>query len=198
MKKHFHLLIQVSCTSHFCISCPKHCGHIKDHYADTSLWLPAAKQFLQCCIVFSSLTWIVCKWFVRAKLWLCIFKHKRATYQLSMSKYSSSQYSKWGKGENMWWLINNTPSFTSATLKIIYADTSLWLPAAKQFPQCCIVLSSLSCVSDFVKTKLWLCTFKHKRATYVLSVSKPSSHSTASGKKEKTWLSNNTPRFILA
>ena len=35
-----------------------------------------------------------------------------------------------GKGENMWWLINNTPSFTSATLKIMHVDISLWLPAS--------------------------------------------------------------------
>ena len=67
-----------------------------------------------------------------------------------------------GIGENMWWLVNNTPSFTSATLKIKHADTSLWLPAAKvnymharPFLQCCIVLSSLSCISHFVKAKLW-------------------------------------------
>jgi len=51
-------------------------------------------------------------------------------------------------------------SFTSTTLNIMHADTSLWVQAArlqlhaKQFLQCCIVLSSLSCVSDFVKAKL--------------------------------------------
>ena len=88
-------------------------------------------------------------------------------------------------------VMTNKLHTTSATLKIKHADRSLWLPAAKllharQFLQCCIVLSSLSCVSDFVKAKLWLCTFKHKRATYTLSMSKPSSHSAGSGKKEKT------------
>ena len=56
---------------------------------------------------------------------------------------------------------------------------------ARQFLQCSIVLSSLSCVSDFVKAKLWLRTFKYKRATYMLSMSEPSSHSAGSGEKDK-------------
>ena len=101
------------------------------------------------------------------------------------------------KGENMWWLINNTPNFTSATLKIKHADTSLWLPEAKVnympgnfYNAVYIVWSSLSCVSYFVKAKLWLCTFKHKKATYQLSMSEPSSHSAGSGKRRKHVMTN--------
>ena len=61
------------------------------------------------------------------KLQLCT---QKATYSLSMSEHSSSQCTE-GKEGNMWWLLNNAPSFTLAALKIMHADTSHWLPAAK-------------------------------------------------------------------
>ena len=145
---------------------------IKMHFTCQAISLHA-RQFLQCCIVLSSISCV--SDFVKAKLWLCTFKHKRATYTLSMSKPSSHSA---GSGERRKHVMANKLHTTSATLKIKHADTSLWLPAAKllharQFLQCCIVWSSLSCVSDFVKAKLWLCTFKHKRATYQLSMSEP-------------------------
>ena len=42
---------------------------------------------------------------------------QKATYRLSESEPSSHSAGREGKGENMWWLINNTPNFTSATFK---------------------------------------------------------------------------------
>ena len=51
---------------------------------------------------------------------------QKATYQLNMSEPSSSQCTEKTYDE-----INNTPSFTLATLKIMHADTSQWLLAAK-------------------------------------------------------------------
>ena len=67
-----------------------------------------------------------------------------------------------------------------------HADTSLWLPAAKRLH----ARQFLQYVSDFVKAKLLLRTFKNKRETYSLSMSGHSSHSTGSGKRRKHVMTN--------
>ena len=101
-----------------------------------------------------------------------------------------------GKRENMWWLLNNTPSFTLATLKDHACRhkslaASCWILHASWFLQ----LSSFMCVlmSNYVKIKL--STVKCKKTTYSLNVSEHSSSQCSKwGKGENMWrLLNNTP-----
>ena len=108
---------------------------LKIKHADTSLWLPEAKVnympgnfYNAVYIVWSSLSCV--SYFVKAKLWLYI-QTQKGNLPPEYEWTQQSQYRKWEKGENMWWLIDNTPSFTSAALIIMNADTSLWLPEAK-------------------------------------------------------------------
>ena len=99
-------------------------GHAMMHLISTEIL--HAKIFLQ----FVSFIWL-CYWVTQLNYnYVHTFNHKETTYLLNMSDHGSSQCSKWEKGENMWWLIHNTPSFTSATL---YAKQ--WLPDGNSFSQ---------------------------------------------------------------
>ena len=165
------------------------------HWLLRSYWILHARPFLQ----LSSCMYVLMSYYVKNKL--STFKHKRATYLLSMSEHSSSQCNKWGKGENMWWLLNNTHSFTFIIKDHACRHKSLgascWILHVMWFLQ---LLSFVMCVLVSYYVKIKLSTLAHKRAAYLLSMSEHSSSQCSKWRKGENmwWLLNNTHSFTLA